>query len=52
MPPTDGYDAFDINQLPDNDDDGDQNQQLPVGDDVDDIDFQNYKGIYANDDSG
>lgn len=40
--------AFDLNKLPDNDD----HQQVPVDDDVDDINFQNYKGIYANDDNG
>jgi hypothetical protein len=44
--PADQCEAFDLNNLPDND------GEIPVGDDVDDIDFQNYKGIYANDESG
>lgn len=45
--------AYDINNLPDQDEDNQNNQGgLPVDEDVDDINFQNYKGIYANDDSG
>lgn len=47
----DNCEAIDINNLPDNEDDV-EDQNLPVGEDVDDIDFKNYKGIYANDDSG
>ena len=47
----DHCDAIDINNLPDNDDDQEENQ-MPVEEDCDDIDFKNYKGIYANDDSG
>jgi hypothetical protein len=45
---------YDINNLPDQDDDDLNNAGagMPVGDDVDDIDFNNYKGIYANDESG
>lgn len=38
--------AIDLNNLPDADD------TKGAADDCDDIDFQNYKGIYANDDSG
>jgi hypothetical protein len=42
-----GYeDAIDINNLPDKEED---NQAMP--EDLDDIDFDNYKGIYANDDN-
>lgn len=44
----DNCDAFDLNDLPDNE----EAAQVPVAEDVDDIDFQNYKGIYANDESG
>ncbi len=44
----DNCDAYDLNQLPDHD----EQQPVPVGDDVDDIDFKNYKGIYANDEAG
>ena len=44
MPAND--EAFDLNNLPDD------NCEMPIEEDVDDIDFQNYKGIYANDDSG
>jgi hypothetical protein len=40
--------AFDLNNLPDHED----QKAVPVGEDVDNIDFQNYKGIYANDDAG
>lgn len=44
--------CYDINNLTDSDDDQNNNNQLPMTDDVDDIDFKNYKGIYANDESG
>jgi len=37
--------AFDINALPDQ-------AEMNAADEVDDIDFGNYKGIYANDDNG
>lgn len=51
--PTEQCDAYDLNNLPDNEnDDQAQAAGMPVGEDVDDIDFQNYKGIYANDESG
>ena len=46
--PADQCEAFDLNNLPDHE----AQPELPVADDVDDIDYQNYKGIYANDDSG
>jgi hypothetical protein len=46
----DNCEPIDINNLADNH--NDHHDQMPVGDDVDDIDFKNYKGIYANDDSG
>ncbi|CDW78410.1 UNKNOWN [Stylonychia lemnae] len=46
----DNCDAIDINNIPEGHDNN--ANQIPVGDDVDDIDFKNYKGIYANDDSG
>lgn len=51
--PAEHCDAYDLNNLPDNEnDDQAQAAGMPVGEDVDDIDFQNYKGIYANDESG
>ena len=46
----DNGEAYDLNNHPEAHDKN--NNQIPVGDDVDDIDFKNYKGIYANDDSG
>lgn len=39
------HEAYDINRLPDKVDPN-------LADDVDDIDFANYKGIYANDEHG
>ena len=44
--PDNGSDAFDLNQLPD------KQEDLGVAEDVDDINFANYKGIYANDEAG
>ena len=49
-------DQYDINQLPDNEEDqyDIQNQaaQAAAADDDENIDFNNYKGIYAEDDAG
>ena len=47
MPDSNCYEAFDLNALPD----PKPKEQLPVAEDADDIDFGNYKGIYANDDA-
>lgn len=56
MPDHNQVEAYDINQLADTETQ-DANQQhaapgVAVGEDVDDIDYNNYKGIYANDESG
>ena len=48
----DQCDAYDINNLPDNEEEQHQAAAMPVDEDVDDINYQNYKGIYANDESG
>ena len=45
MPDANGIEAFDLNQLNDN-----NKKSAGVDEDCDDIDFGNYKGIYANDD--
>ena len=56
-------DEYDINQLPDdeddqyeiqNDNDEEEGQQQQANDDDDgeNVDFNNYKGIYADDDAG
>ena len=37
---------FDFDNLPD-----DENKPVPDNDELDDIDFQNYKGIYAQEDN-
>jgi len=44
-------DEYDLNQLPDNEDDQYEIQKQPADDD-ENIDFNNYKGIYAEDDAG
>ena len=41
----DNCEPFDLNNLPDN-------NGKPIEEDVDDIDFGNYKGIYANEENG
>ena len=43
----DNCEPFDLNNLPDN-----NNQGKGCQEDLDDIDFGNYKGIYANDEAG
>jgi hypothetical protein len=45
MPDRDKLAPIDINALPDK-------TETNQNEDLDDIDFQNYKGIYANDDQG
>jgi hypothetical protein len=45
MPDRDKLAPIDINSLPDK-------TETNQNEDLDDIDFQNYKGIYANDDQG
>lgn len=53
MPDHNQVEAYDINQLPDSDPQDPRNRQaapgVAVAEDVDDIDYNNYKGIYAND---
>lgn len=45
---------YDLNQLPDNAEDQYEfeDQAAAQNDDVENIDFTNYKGIYAEDDAG
>lgn len=45
MPDRDDCAPFDLNALPDK-------VEKNAAEDLDDIDFGNYKGIYANDDNG
>lgn len=48
---------YDLNQLPDNEEDQyefdeEANNHAPPEDGEENIDFNNYKGIYADDDAG